>query len=47
LVGVWANSTLLAAAQSPTRVSLVVVMCGEKLSSTIAIRILGGYRLRR
>ena len=42
LVGVEANSTWLAAAQSPTRVSLFVARCGEKLSHTIAMRILGG-----
>jgi hypothetical protein len=36
--GVKANSTLLASAQSPIRRSILVARCGEKLSSTIAIR---------
>lgn len=40
-VEVWATSTLLAAAQSPTRVSFFVVGCREKASSTFATRILG------
>jgi hypothetical protein len=41
-----ANSTLMAAAQSPTRESFLVVRCAEALSSTIPIRTPGGYRLR-
>ena len=40
-VGVQAISTLLAAAQVPTRLSLGVVRCGLKLSQTIAIPDLG------
>ena len=47
LVGVWASSTLFAAAQSPTRVSTLVDRCGLKLSSTIAIRTCGGCSERR
>jgi hypothetical protein len=37
-VGVQAISTLLASAQSPTRLSFFVLRCGEKLSQMIAIR---------
>jgi hypothetical protein len=37
-VGVQAISTLLTAAQAPTRPSRLVVRCGLKLSQMIAIR---------
>src|SRR5215469_9037446 len=41
-VGVYAISTLFAAAHSPTRLSLRVVRWGEKLSQMIAIGTCGG-----
>lgn len=37
-----ASSMLLAAANSPTRVSFLVLRCGAKLSSTTAILTSGG-----
>ena len=43
LVGTYASSTLFAAAESPTRVSLRIERCGLKLSNTIAIRTEVGY----
>jgi ABC-type dipeptide/oligopeptide/nickel transport system ATPase component len=46
VVGVYASSTLFAAAHSPTRWSVLVDRWGEKLSSTIPIRTSGGYQLR-
>jgi hypothetical protein len=46
-VGVYASSTLFAAAHTLTRLSFFVDKCGLKLSSTIAIRTSIGCRLRR
>jgi hypothetical protein len=46
-VGREAISVLFAAAQVSTRLSRLVVRCGEWLSQMIAIRTCGGYRLRR
>ena len=46
-VGVYASSTLFAAAHSPTRWSFLVERCGLKLSSTIAIRTSDGCSDRR